>query len=179
MAWVFSHKSFLTKSFSPKSWEFGDVAPDVAVIARGGAVQLKRIYDAKVTAYGAASVTRAGRVTAVGEDFWPQIVVIPAQGYARGKAATTRANNAQASAAATCYAGHTTCRSYSAPLDATAAAMGYAISASHLTHYANPTYAASSSAALRGNVAITSGNDATARGQKRLTTKQIVALTRL
>jgi hypothetical protein len=176
---VFQSKSFLPKSFSPKSWEFGDLVPAEDARTAGGTVQLKRIHDAKVTAYGAASVTRAGRITAVGEDFWPQIVVIPAQGYARGKAAATRTNNAQASAAATCYAGHTTCQSYAATLDASAAATGYALSASHLTHYADPAYAASSSASLRGNVAITSGNDATARGQKRLTTKQIVALTRL
>lgn len=150
--------------------------PDVEVVARGGAVQLKRIHDAKVTAYGAASVTRAGRITAAGEDFWPQIVVIPAQGYARGKAATTRANNARASAAAVCYAGHTSRRAHAATVTATASATGYALSASHDTRYADPACAAGSAVLVRGTVAITGSNDATARGQKRLTLAKLAAI---
>jgi hypothetical protein len=48
VAWVFSHKSFLTKSFSPISWKTIEVPslPSVSGVVRGGGFRKQRdLYD--------------------------------------------------------------------------------------------------------------------------------------
>jgi hypothetical protein len=48
VAWVFSHKSFLTKSFSPIGWKTIEVPslPSVSGVVRGGGFRKQRdLYD--------------------------------------------------------------------------------------------------------------------------------------
>jgi hypothetical protein len=146
----------------------------------GGTLRLQRVLDGKVSANGSTTQTRTGQIRAVGADWTPvelggvfagglvgarartRGAVISARGGStamlrRGSTWNTSAATVRASAGASCALQGRTSLSFSSDIPAVGAAY----------------------AQLVGTIAISSAYDATARGQKRLTTKQIVALTRL